>query len=160
MIESVLNAEIPVMGHLGLTPQSVHAMGGYKVQGRQERAARNLLQDAKALDAAGVFSLVLEGVPDVLARIVTENVTIPTIGIGAGPDCDGQVLVFHDVLGLHEGHYPRFVRRYADLFGEAVAALSAYCEDVRSGAFPGPDESYAMPEATARALLEESPSGE
>jgi len=159
MIEAVLNAEIPVMGHLGLTPQSVHAMGGYTVQGREVAAARDLLQDAKALDAAGIFALVLEGVPDVLARLVTERVTVPTIGIGAGGDCDGQVLVFHDALGLHDGHYPKFVRRYAGLFDDAVAALTAYCEDVRSGDFPGPDETYSMPEETARALLEEPPFG-
>jgi 3-methyl-2-oxobutanoate hydroxymethyltransferase len=106
----------------------------------------------------GVFALVLEGIPDVLARLVTENVTIPTIGIGAGADCDGQVLVFHDALGFHGGHYPKFVRRYADLFGAAAAALGRYCEDVRSGSFPGPEESYPMPEDVARALLEEPPS--
>jgi len=158
MIEAVLNAEIPVMGHLGLTPQSVHAMGGYRVQGRQERVARELMQDAKALDAAGVFALVLEGVPDLLARMITESVTVPTIGIGAGPDTDGQVLVFHDALGLHTGHYPKFVRRYANLFDVAVEALAEYCDDVRSGDFPGPEETYRMPVETAEALLGDMPS--
>ncbi len=153
MIEAVLNAEIPVMGHLGLTPQSVHAMGGYKVQGRQEPVARELLQDAKALDAAGVFAIVLEGVPDILARMITETVTAPTIGIGAGSDTDGQVLVFHDALGLHTGHYPKFVRRYANLFEDAVDALTEFCDDVRSGMFPGPEETYTLPDDTAEALL-------
>ncbi len=158
MIEAVINAEIPVMGHLGLTPQSFHAMGGYKVQGREESVARELLQDAKALDAVGVFALVLEGVPDVLARLITENVTVPTIGIGAGADTDGQVLVFHDALGFHDDRSPKFVRRYATLFDDAVTALGEYCEDVRAGRFPGPDETYHMPEDTARALLEAPPS--
>jgi len=160
VIEAVLNAEIPVMGHLGLTPQSVHAMGGYKVQGRQEAVARELLQDAKALDAAGVFAIVLEGVPDVLAGMITENVTVPTIGIGAGAVTDGQVLVFHDALGLHTGHYPKFVRRYANLFDDAVNALEQYCEDVRAGTFPGPEETYTMPEDSAEALQGDQPSGE
>jgi 3-methyl-2-oxobutanoate hydroxymethyltransferase len=155
MIEGLVSAEIPVMGHLGLTPQSFHAMGGYKVQGRTEQAARDLMQDAKALDAAGVFAIVLEGMPDVLGRMITGSVTVPTIGIGAGPDCDGQVLVFHDALGFHDGRYPKFVRRYASLFDTAVTALSAYCADVRGGTFPGPDEAYAMPEEAARALLED-----
>jgi 3-methyl-2-oxobutanoate hydroxymethyltransferase len=155
MVEALASAEIPVMGHLGLTPQSFHAMGGYKVQGRNEQAARDLMQDAKALDAAGVFAIVLEGMPDVLARLITGAVTVPTIGIGAGPDCDGQVLVFHDALGFHDGRYPKFVRRYASLFDTAVTALSAYCDDVRGGTFPGPAETYAMPEEAARALLED-----
>jgi 3-methyl-2-oxobutanoate hydroxymethyltransferase len=141
------------MGHLGLTPQSVHAMGGYKVQGRQEAVAQELLYDAKALDAVGVFALVLEGVPDVLAQLITEEVTVPTIGIGAGPATDGQVLVFHDAVGLHDGHYAKFVRRYANLFDDAVAALSDFCDDVRAGDFPGPDETYTMPKAG------DSPSG-
>jgi 3-methyl-2-oxobutanoate hydroxymethyltransferase len=153
MVDALVGAEIPVMGHLGLTPQSVHAMGGYKVQGRNEQAARELMQDAKALDAAGVFAIVLEGMPDVLARLITASVTVPTIGIGAGPGCDGQVLVFHDALGFHDGHYPKFVRRYASLFDTAVTALSAYCDDVRGGTFPGPEETYSMPDDAARALL-------
>ncbi len=157
VIQAVLAAEIPVMGHLGLTPQSVHAMGGYRVQGKAAEAARELVADATALDAAGVFSIVLEGVPDVLAEIITKEVSAPTIGIGAGTKCDGQVLVMHDVLGLSSGHQPRFVRRYADLEEVAVAAMEAFFTDVQSGAFPSEDESYHMPEEAARALLREDP---
>lgn len=154
MIHAVLDAEIPVMGHLGLTPQSVHAMGGYRVQGKQVEAARSLLDDARALDAAGVFAIVLEGVPDVLAEVITKEVSAPTIGIGAGPHCDGQVLVFHDVLGLTGGTKPpKFVRRYADLETAAVAAVRTFFEDVQKGDFPGDDETYHMSEEAARALL-------
>ncbi len=115
MIEALLSAEIPVMGHLGLTPQSIHAMGGYRVQGKRAEAARELLEDARALAAEGVFGIVLEGVPDVLAQMVTQEVPVPTIGIGAGPHCDGQVLVFHDVLGMYDGRVAKFVRQYAHL---------------------------------------------
>src|SRR5512145_3229489 len=124
MIHAVLDAEIPVMGHLGLTPQSVHAMGGYRVQGKQVEAARNLIADAHALDEAGVFAIVLEGVPDLLAELITKEVSAPTIGIGAGAHCDGQVLVFHDVLGL-TGDHPtaKFVRRYANLEADATASV-------------------------------------
>jgi 3-methyl-2-oxobutanoate hydroxymethyltransferase len=153
VVEAVLNAEIPVMGHIGLTPQSVHAMGGFRVQGKQLEAARALVADARALDAAGVFALVLEGVPDTLARVITETVSVPTIGIGAGAAVDGQVLVFHDVLGFHDQPTARFVRHYAHLFDDAVAALTAFFADVQSGAFPSAEESYAMPEEAARALL-------
>lgn len=153
MIEAVLDAEIPVMGHLGLTPQSVHAMGGYRVQGKQVEAARELIADARALDAAGVFSIVLEGVPDVLAELITKEVGAPTIGIGAGPKVDGQVLVFHDLLGLGEGRVPKFVRQYADLGAAAVEAVTRFFEDVQKGDFPSDDESYHMPEEVARALL-------
>jgi 3-methyl-2-oxobutanoate hydroxymethyltransferase len=153
MIEAVLDAEIPVMGHLGLTPQSVHAMGGYRVQGKQVEAARDLIADARALDAAGVFSIVLEGVPDVLAELITKEVGAPTIGIGAGPKVDGQVLVFHDLLGLGEGRVPKFVRQYADLGAIAIDAVTRFFEDVQKGEFPSDDESYHMPEEVARALL-------
>jgi 3-methyl-2-oxobutanoate hydroxymethyltransferase len=145
MIEAILAAEIPVMGHLGLTPQSVRAMGGYRVQGRQANPARELLDDARALAAAGVFAIVLEGIPDVLARAITETISIPTIGIGAGPHCDGQVLVLHDVLGLHTDKQPaKFVRQYAHLADTAVQALRSYCDDVQSGSFPNDTESYHM----------------
>jgi 3-methyl-2-oxobutanoate hydroxymethyltransferase len=155
MVEAVLDAEIPVMGHLGLTPQSVHAMGGYRVQGKQATAAYELLSDAHALAEAGVFSLVLEGVPDVLAEIVTREIDVPTIGIGAGVQCDGQVLVFHDVLGLGGGEYlPKFVRQYANLADEGVAALERFFADVRSGEFPGDAETYHMPADSAEILLE------
>jgi 3-methyl-2-oxobutanoate hydroxymethyltransferase len=152
MIEALVGAEIPVMGHLGLTPQSMHAMGGFKVQGRDARAALDLVDDAKALAHAGCFAMVLEGVPDLVAARVTGTVDVPTIGIGAGPDCDGQVLVFHDVLGLEHRVVPKFVRRYADLHTEGVAALRHFAADVRSGAFPTVDESYRMADAEAATL--------
>jgi 3-methyl-2-oxobutanoate hydroxymethyltransferase len=144
-IEALVAAEIPVMGHLGLTPQSVHAMGGYRVQAKEAEAADALLQDAKALAVAGCFAIVLEGVPDVVAARVTETVDVPTIGIGAGDWCDGQVLVFHDLLGLRDGTAPKFVRRYADLKTAAIEAVSAWACDVRSGSFPSDDESYHVP---------------
>lgn len=153
MIEAVIDAEIPVMAHLGLTPQSVHAMGGYRVQGKQVAEARQLLDDAVALESAGVFSLILEGVPDLLAELVTKELSIPTIGIGAGPKTDGQVLVFHDVVGLSDGHLPKFVRQYADLTSAGVDALESFFEDVQKGSFPSPDETYHMPEEVAQALL-------
>lgn len=150
MVEAILSAEIPVMGHLGLTPQSIHTMGGYRVQGRQAEAARNLLEDAEALAAAGVFSIVLEGVPDILAEEITRRIPVPTIGIGAGKYCDGQVLVFHDVLGMHNDRLARFVRQYAQLADTAVEALQHFFEDVQSGAFPSDAESYHMNEEAAR----------
>lgn len=152
MIEALLAAEIPVMGHLGLTPQSIHAMGGYRVQGRAVEAARELVEDARALDAAGVFAIVLEGVPSIVAEIVTQEVSVPTIGIGAGPSCDGQVLVYHDVLGLHHGRLPKFVRQYTHLADIATEALERFFADIESGAFPADNESYHMDEATARAF--------
>ena len=152
MVESLLAAEIPVMGHLGLTPQSIHAMGGYRVQGRGVEAARELVEDARALAAAGVFAIVLEGVPDVVAQIVTQEVPVPTIGIGAGPYCDGQVLVYHDVLGLHHGRLPRFVRQYTHLADIATDALERFFADIESGTFPADNESYHMDEASARAF--------
>lgn len=152
MVEALVDAEIPVMGHLGLTPQSMHAMGGFKVQGRSSDAAMALVSDAKALVHAGCFSIVLEGVPAEVGAMVTAAVDVPTIGIGAGPDCDGQVLVYHDVLGLEDRMKPKFVRRYADLKTATVDALGAYAADVRSGAFPGPDESYHLASEVADAL--------
>jgi len=160
MIEALRDAEIPVMGHLGLTPQSVHAMGGYRVQGKAVEAARALLEEAMALDAAGVFAIVLEGVPDVLAQLITKEVGAPTIGIGAGPHCDGQVLVFHDVLGLSDGPLPKFVRTYAGLGDDAVAAMERFFTDIDKGEFPGEAETYHMPEEAARALLTEVPPSE
>ena len=152
MVEALLAAEIPVMGHLGLTPQSIHAMGGYRVQGRGVEAARELVEDARALAAAGVFAIVLEGVPDIVAQIVTQEVPVPTIGIGAGPYCDGQVLVYHDVLGLHHGRLPRFVRQYTHLADIATEALERFFADIESGSFPTDNESYHMDEASARAF--------
>ena len=152
VIEAIIDAEIPVMGHLGLTPQSIHAMGGFKVQGREHGAALELVADAKALAAAGCFAIVLEGVPDEVARMVTAAVDVPTIGIGAGPGCDGQVLVFHDVLGIEDRILPKFVRRYADLKALGVEALAAYAADVRSGAFPDATESYHLAAEVAETL--------
>ncbi|MGH9178357.1 MAG: 3-methyl-2-oxobutanoate hydroxymethyltransferase [Acidimicrobiales bacterium] len=152
VVEALLAAEIPVMGHLGLTPQSVHAQGGYKVQGKDAGAASALVEDARALAAAGCFAIVLEGVPAPVAKLVTEAVDVPTIGIGAGPWCDGQVLVFHDVVGLEDRVLPRFVRRYASLKADAVAALAAFSADVRSRRFPSEAESYRLGDEAAAAL--------
>jgi 3-methyl-2-oxobutanoate hydroxymethyltransferase len=156
MVEKIRSAEIPVMGHIGLTPQSVHAMGGYKVQGRGIEDARQLIHDAKALEDAGAFSIVLEGVPVTLAQVITQQLTIPTIGIGAGPYTDGQVLVGHDLLGLNFGHYPKFVRKYGDVAAASEAAMRAYVSDVQSGDFPSDDESYHMIEEAAKELLAEN----
>ena len=141
MVEALVSAEIPVMGHIGLTPQSVNAMGGYRVQGRSDGAAHTLTLDAKALAAAGCFALVLEGVPGSLGASITGALDVPTIGIGAGPDCDGQVLVFHDLLGFNDNP-PKFVRCYAELGAAATAAVAAFAADVRAGSFPADDEVY------------------
>ncbi len=135
-IEAILDAEIPVMGHIGLTPQSVNALGGFKVQGKGTDEARRLIDEAVALEQVGCFSIVLECVPTELAGFITERITIPTIGIGAGLSCDGQVLVLHDLLGLYDGHTPKFVRKYAQLAAEMQTAISAYLTDVREGRFP------------------------
>lgn len=142
VVEALVGAEIPIMAHLGLTPQSVHKLGGYRVQGRGAGAGDALLAAALELEAAGAFSLVLECVPAELAARVTEALSIPTIGIGAGADCDGQVLVFHDLLGLEDRLAPKFVRRYAELGTVAREAIAAYVDDVRAGTFPSAEESY------------------
>ncbi len=152
VVEAICDAEIPVMGHLGLTPQSFHAMGGFKVQGKDLDAAKALVEDAHALAAAGCFAIVLEGIPDVVAHLITESVAVPTIGIGAGPHCDGQVLVFHDVLGLEDRDPPKFVRRYASLKTNAVTGLRAWAADVRSGAFPSDAETYHITRDLAATL--------
>lgn len=152
MVRALVDSEIPVMGHLGLTPQSVNVMGGFKVQGRKADDALRLLDDAHRLQEAGCFALVLEGIPSELAARATESLTIPTIGIGAGPDCSGQVLVLHDVLGLTEGHRPKFVRTYADGFQLLQDALSRWVADVRNGTFPAPQESYETPDDIANAI--------
>ncbi len=141
-VERLNKYDIPVMGHIGLTPQSVHKMGGYKVQGRDAQEAKILLSDAKRLESSGVFSIVLEGIPNVLAREITQSVKIPTIGIGAGPYCDGQVLVLHDLLGLSTQFHPKFVRRYANFTEIAADAFSRYKSDVLSGKFPREEEGY------------------
>lgn len=152
MIEALVDAEIPVMGHLGLTPQSVHAMGGFRVQAKSSDAAMTLVADAKALAHAGCFAIVLEGVPSEVAAMVTEAVDLPTIGIGAGDRCDGQVLVYHDVLGIEDRIAPKFVRRYATLKDDAVLAMATFAEDVRAGRFPSPEESYHLAAETAESL--------
>jgi 3-methyl-2-oxobutanoate hydroxymethyltransferase len=143
---SIVEAGIPVMGHVGLTPQSATMLGGFKTQGKTSAAARKLVLDALELEAAGCFAVVLEAVPAPVAAEVTRRLSVPTIGIGAGVDCDGQVLVYHDLLGLTEGHLPRFVKRYANLSREIRDALEAYVADVRTGAFPEEQHTYAMPE--------------
>ena len=137
-IEALVNAEIPVMAHIGLTPQSVHKFGGFKVQ----RDAETLRHDAEAVAAAGAFAVVVECVPSAIGTDVTSAIAIPTIGIGAGPDCDGQVLVFHDLLGLYDGFRPKFVKRYAELGTAMQAAFAAYIDDVRAGRFPGPEHEF------------------
>ena len=147
VIARLTEAEIPVMGHVGLTPQSVNAMGGYRVQGKTAGGAEQLLRDARAVEAAGAFSIVLEGIPRELAAEITKSVRIPTIGIGAGPDCDGQILVLHDLLGLTFQEPPKFARRYANV-GEVISqAVHEYCADVQGGTFPSDAESYHAPSA-------------
>lgn len=141
-ISRCVEAGIPVVGHIGLTPQSVHAMGGFKVQGRSEAAADRLLNDAKAVADAGAFCLVLEGIPTALAARITESIDIPTIGIGAGPFCDGQVLVCNDILGMDLSFKPKFVKRYAELETTMIDAFERYAAEVRSGSFPGPEHSF------------------
>jgi 3-methyl-2-oxobutanoate hydroxymethyltransferase len=145
-VKAIVGAGIPVMGHVGLTPQSATMLGGFKAQGRTAERAARLLADARALEAAGCFSIVLEAVPAPVAARITHALTVPTIGIGAGVDCDGQVLVYHDLLGLTEGRAPRFVKRYANLAGQIRAALQAYAADVRSGAFPADEHTYTIPD--------------
>lgn len=145
LIHRLVEAEIPVMGHVGLTPQSLHALGGYKVQGKTAPAAEQLLRDARAVEAAGAFSIVLEAIPRELAAQVTRELRIPTIGIGAGPECDGQVLVIHDMIGMSMRPAPKFARQYADVAGEISRAAREFCEDVRRGRFPSDAESYHVP---------------
>ncbi len=157
VIRALLDAEIPVMGHLGLTPQSIHAMGGYRVQGKAEQAAVALLEDAQRLQEAGCFAMVLEGIPSELAQRITETLEIPTIGIGAGPGCSGQVLVFHDVLGLLPGTPPKFVKAYLDGFGTLRDALRAWAEEVRAGGFPASEQAYALPKNALRAVQQWTP---
>jgi 3-methyl-2-oxobutanoate hydroxymethyltransferase len=157
-VRAIVESGIPVMGHLGLTPQSATALGGYRAQGRTAARARRMLADALALQEAGCYSLVLEAVPTPVAARITATLEIPTIGIGAGPDCDGQVLVYHDLLGLTEGHTARFVKRYADLATTIREALAAFAADVRSGAYPEERHTYGMPadeQAAFEASIEE-----
>ncbi len=157
-VEAILRADIPVLGHLGLTPQSVHQFGGYRVQARGREAADALLEDALALERAGCFAIVLEGIPSELGGEASRALRIPTIGIGAGPECDGQVLVFHDLLGLAFGRPAKFVRRYADLGDAARGALESFAGDVRGGRYPSAAESYAAaPEPGSRAAAAPGP---
>ncbi|MEX0944684.1 MAG: 3-methyl-2-oxobutanoate hydroxymethyltransferase [Balneolaceae bacterium] len=141
-VKRIVDAGIPVMGHLGLTPQSIYKFGTYKVRAKEEKEADELLEDARLLEEAGVFSIVLEKIPTGLAKKVTEQLSVPTIGIGAGPHCDGQVLVLHDMLGLNKDFSPRFLRRYADLHSEMTRAVANYMKDVKSGDFPNENEQY------------------
>jgi 3-methyl-2-oxobutanoate hydroxymethyltransferase len=151
-VKAMVAAGIPVQGHLGLTPQSAAQLGGFKVQGKTAEAARILIDDAHALAEAGCFSIVLEAIPAPIAARITEAVPIPTIGIGAGPGCDGQVLVLHDVLGLFERFTPKFVKQYAKLGEHIQAALTRYCQEVQTGAFPGPEHTFMMDEEEADKL--------
>jgi 3-methyl-2-oxobutanoate hydroxymethyltransferase len=146
LVERLVAAGIPVMGHIGLTPQSFHQMGGFKVQGRAAGAREKLIADAQALEAAGAYAIVLEGIPAVIAREITETVSVPTIGIGAGNGCDGQVLVIYDLLGMDESFKPKFVRRYENLGIRIRSAAQAYIHDVRDGSFPNQAESFALEE--------------
>jgi 3-methyl-2-oxobutanoate hydroxymethyltransferase len=159
-VRAIVGAGIPVMGHVGLTPQSATMLGGFKTQGKTAERAQALVDDALALEDAGCFSVVLEAVPSPVAAEVTRRLSVPTIGIGAGPDCDGQVLVYHDLLGLSEGHLPRFVKRYANLSREIRDAIEAYAEDVRAGTFPDEEHAYAMDEHERERFEVESASNE
>ena len=152
LVERLVDAEIPVVGHIGLTPQSLHSMGGYKVQGKSLKAVEQLMHDALALERCGACCVVLEGIPREVAALITQEIEIPTIGIGAGPDCDGQVLVFHDVLGLTFAEPAKFVRRYADLGSTITNAVQAFKSDVRSGSYPSDEESYHLPKDTLLTL--------
>jgi 3-methyl-2-oxobutanoate hydroxymethyltransferase len=151
-IAAIVDAGIPVMGHVGLTPQSATLLGGYRAQGRTADAARRLVDDARALERAGCFAVVLEAIPAVVAERVTAAVGIATIGIGAGVNCSGQVLVWHDLLGLTVGSRPKFVKSYADLHRVIAGALEAYARDVRGGTFPGPEHTYGMPDTEREKL--------
>ncbi len=154
-IKALLKAGIPVMGHIGLLPQSVGLIGGYKVQGRDVESAKRLIKDAKALEEAGVFAIVLESIPLEVAKHVTESIRIPTIGIGAGPFCDGQVLVTHDMLGIYKGFRPKFVKLYADLHAEMLKAVKKYISEVKEGTYPSREYSYSLSHEVLKELQEE-----
>jgi 3-methyl-2-oxobutanoate hydroxymethyltransferase len=155
VVNAIVTAGIPVMGHLGLTPQSLHQLGGFRSQGRSAEAARRLMQDALLLQESGCFGLVLEAIPGRLAGLISQQLEIPTIGIGAGASCDGQVLVTHDLLGYFDRFAPSFVKKYANLHADIAAALAAFRVDVESGAFPAPEHTVEMPEAEWQTLQEE-----
>jgi 3-methyl-2-oxobutanoate hydroxymethyltransferase len=153
LIARLVEAEIPVMGHVGLTPQSLHALGGFRVQGKTAKTAEQVIRDAHAVEAAGAFSIVLESMPRELAAQITRELRIPTIGIGAGPDCDGQILVLHDLIGLGSGHTPKFARRYANVADSISRAVSEYAADVRTGNFPSDEESYHLSSEARERML-------
>jgi len=153
-VSAIVRAGIPVMGHIGLTPQSVHQMGGYSVQGKHYSAARKIKEDAKALQKAGAFSIVLEGIPGALAEEITKEIKIPTIGIGAGPHCDGQILVLHDLLGMNLDFRPKFVKQYANLGEQIQSAVHDYISEVQSGAFPDTEHTYNQKESSIRKIEE------
>lgn len=155
VVKAIVDAEIPVMGHIGLTPQSLLRMGGYRVQGKSMETARELIEDALALERAGAFSIVLEGIPAEISRIITERIGIPTIGIGAGVDCDGQILVFSDLVGLTFGHTAKFVRQYTDVKANIAEALKGYADDVNARRFPADAESYHLPEGVVVEIEDE-----
>ena len=151
-IKAIVEASIPVMAHLGLTPQSVNAFGGFKVQGKDEEAARSLIEQAKAVEAAGAFAVVLECIPAKLAELITKSISIPTIGIGAGNGCNGQVLVYQDMLGLYSDFTPKFVKRYAEIGPQMQTAIEGYISEVKSGAFPAAEHTFALSDAVIEKL--------
>ena len=151
-IKAIVEASIPVMAHLGLTPQSVNAFGGFKVQGKDEEAARSLIEQAKAVEAAGAFAVVLECIPAKLAELITNSISIPTIGIGAGNGCDGQVVVYQDMLGLYSDFTPKFVKRYAEIGPQMQTAIEDYITEVKSGAFPAAEHTFALSDAVIEKL--------
>jgi 3-methyl-2-oxobutanoate hydroxymethyltransferase len=155
IVKAIVEAEVPVMGHIGLTPQSLLKMGGYRVQGKTIEAARELIEDALALERAGAFSIVLEGIPSEISRLITDRVAVPTIGIGAGIDCDGQILVFSDLVGLTFGHTAKFVRQYADVKSVIADALKRYADDITARHFPADAESYHLPEGVVVEIEDE-----
>ncbi len=154
-VKGIVDAGIPVMGHIGLTPQTISKLGGYRVQGKDIATAKALIDDGLALEEAGAFSLILEAIPGPVARLITERVGIPTIGIGAGPDCDGQVLVTHDLIGLFDRFVPKFVKQYTNTFSSIIEALESYRDEVVAGTFPGPEHGYSMSDGALQALLKE-----
>ncbi len=152
IVETLVRAGVPVLGHVGLTPQTASALGGYKLQGKDEADARRIMEGAAALEAAGCWGVVLELVPAPLARLITERIAIPTIGIGAGPHCDGQVLVFHDVVGMFSGFTPTFVKRYTEAGAAIREAVARYAAEVREGSYPGEGKSFGMKDAVLKTL--------
>jgi len=156
-VRAIVDSGIPAMGHIGLTPQSINRLGGFKTQGRDATTARILIEDAVALEEAGCFAVLLEAIPDRVAAIITERLTIPVIGIGAGPHCDGQLLIVHDLLGLFDRFTPKFAKKYVDLSAEILKALATYCQEVQSGAFPGPEHCFTIKDEELAKLTSRSP---